>query len=126
MTKIQDIYKCNICGNIVEVLHSGQGDLVCCGEYMKLQEPQGSASEGEEKHVPVIEKTNDGYLVKIGSITHPMEKEHYIEWIEINIDGELCKKFLTPGEKPEFSIKTSGKNIKAREYCNVHGLWITS
>jgi superoxide reductase len=93
---------------------------------MKLLEPQSAVSEGEEKHVPAIEKTKDGYLVKIGSIPHPMKEDHYIEWIEINIDGEVYKKFLSPEEKPEFKIKTSAKNIKAREYCNIHGLWTSS
>jgi len=123
MTKIKEIYKCNICGNIVEVLHAGIGELVCCGEPMELlkEKTQDSAVE---KHVPYIEKTKDGVLVKIGqNQNHPMEEKHYIEWIEITADGAVYKKFLKPGDKPQAIFEIKAKNISAREYCNIHGLW---
>ena len=117
-----EIYKCMACGNIVEVLHGGDGELVCCGEPMKhLVEKK--ADEGKEKHVPVIEKVNGGVKVKIGSIPHPMEEKHYIEWIEIIADGKAYREFLSPGHPPEAIFKIEAKEITAREHCNVHGLW---
>ena len=124
MTQQKQIYKCNICGNIVEVLHNGAGELVCCGQPMELLNEKNK-DEGLEKHVPVIEKTEKGILVKIGSIPHPMEQTHYIEWIEIITDGEYCRKFLSPGDKPEAEFEIKAKNIKAREHCNIHGLWMS-
>ena len=123
MTKQKEIYKCNICGNIVEVLHAGVGELVCCGEPMELlkEKTQDSAIE---KHVPYIEKTKDGVIVKVGqNQDHPMEEKHYIEWIEIIADGAAYKKFLKPGDKPQAIFEIKAKNISAREYCNIHGLW---
>jgi superoxide reductase len=123
MTQQNQVYKCNICGNIVEVLHDGAGELVCCGESMKLQEEKGVAQEGEEKHVPVIEKTEKGYLVKIGLVPHPMEENHHIEWIELVAEGKRYKKFLRPGDAPEAEFEIQAENVSAREYCNVHGLW---
>lgn len=122
MTEKLQIYKCEICGNIVEVLHTGIGQLVCCGQPMKLFEETGQ-DEGKEKHVPVIEKTAAGITVKVGSIPHPMEEGHYIEWIDINADGRVCRKFLKPGDAPEAEFKVSTGEIGARTYCNVHGLW---
>ena len=130
MTQKNEIYKCNICGNIVEVLHIGAGELVCCGEPMKLQEENVIDGVGE-KHVPVVEEMpanvcqgKDGVKIKIGEIEHPMDKEHYIEWIEIiTSDGRRGKKFLQPGEKPEVEFHTRIKVVGARAYCNVHGLW---
>ena len=123
MAKFRGIYKCEICGNIVEVLHEGVGALVCCGEEMKYMDGKTEDST-VEKHVPYIEKTSDGVLVKVGqNQDHPMVDEHYIEWIEIIADGVSYRKFLKPSDKPqaEFEIKTD--KIEAREYCNVHGLW---
>lgn len=124
MTAQKEIYRCNICGNIVEVLHTGAGQLVCCGQPMeKLTEKE--KEEGLEKHVPVIEKTEKGILVKVGSVPHPMEEKHYIEWIEvIQPDGKADRKYLKPGEVPEAlfcGVNESG--VTVREYCNVHGLW---
>ena len=116
------IYKCEICGNIVEVLHEGAGELVCCGQPMKLQQ-ENSEGEYAEKHAPVIERNDGGVLVKIGAVEHPMEEEHYIEWIEIFTEKGRSKKFLKPGEKPEVVFPVKAENIKARMYCNVHGLW---
>jgi superoxide reductase len=123
MTSIKQIYKCNICGNIVEVIHPGVGQLVCCGQPMELLKEKNE-DVGLEKHVPIIEKTENGIKVKVGSIPHPMEEKHYIEWIEIIADGKYCRKFLKPGEAPEaeFEIKIE-KEIWAREHCNIHGLW---
>jgi len=123
MTKIKEIYKCNICGNIVEVLHAGVGELVCCGEPMELQKEKTQDS-AVEKHVPYIEKTNDGILVKIGqNQDHPMEEKHYIEWIQVIVDSVSYRKFLKPGDKPQAIFEIKGDKIEAREYCNIHGLW---
>lgn len=122
MTQQKQIYKCNICGNIVEILHNGAGELVCCGQPMELM-VEKNKDQGLEKHVPIIEKTEKGVLVKIGSIPHPMEETHYIEWIEIIVDGKYCRKFLNPGDKPEAEFEITGNNINARAYCNIHGLW---
>lgn len=127
MTKQNQIYKCNLCENIVEVLHSGVGELVCCGNPMELLEERDK-DEGLEKHVPVIKElsNNSGVKIKVGEIDHPMENDHYIEWIEIAVDSPVNKrgkKFLKPGEKPEAEFSTKEKSIKARAYCNLHGLW---
>ena len=122
MTQLKQIYKCNVCGNIVEVLHAGMGELVCCGQPMELQEEKNQ-DEGLEKHVPVIEKTDKGILVKVGSTAHPMEEGHYIEWIEIIVDGRNYRRFLKPGDKPEVEFKVESENVQARAYCNIHGLW---
>jgi superoxide reductase len=122
MTEQKQIYKCNVCGNIVELLHSGAGELVCCGQPMELFQEKNQ-EEGLEKHLPVIEKTENGILVKVGSTAHPMEQEHYIEWIEIIANGKYCRKFLSPGDKPEAEFKIESDKIQARAYCNIHGLW---
>lgn len=122
MTQQLEIYKCLHCGNIVEVVHGGGAPLVCCGENMKLMQP-GTTDGAQEKHVPVIEKTADGYKVLVGAVAHPMVDEHYIEWIELIADGKTYRKFLHPGDAPmaEFCIKAD--KVTAREYCNLHGLW---
>jgi len=122
MTELKQIYKCNICGNIVEVLHTGVGQLVCCGQPMELL-TEKTADVGLEKHVPVIEKVGNTVKVKVGSIPHPMEQKHYIEWIEVIANGKTCRKFLKPGDKPEAEFEITAKKIEAREYCNIHGLW---
>lgn len=122
MTELRQIYKCNICGNIVEVLHAGVGQLVCCGQPMELLKEK-TEDVGQEKHVPVVEKTGTGVKVKVGSVPHPMEEKHYIEWIEIIADGGVHRKFLNPGDKPEADFGINAGEIWAREYCNVHGLW---
>jgi len=116
------IYKCSICGHIVEVLHPGVGQLVCCGKPMEALKEK-TQDIGLEKHVPVIEKTASGVKVKVGSIPHPMEEKHYIEWIEIIADGRYCRKFLKPGDKPEAEFEVKAEKITAREYCSIHGLW---
>lgn len=132
MTKLNQVYKCEICGNIVEVLHTGVGTLVCCGKDMVLQE-ENSVDAAQEKHVPIIENrpgadqpgagTDTGVKIKVGSVAHPMEEAHYIEWIEILIDGKVDRKYLKPGEAPEAEFNINGEGLVARAYCNLHGLW---
>lgn len=120
--KVKDVYRCSVCGNIVEVLHVGGGTLVCCGKDMILQQANSIDASGE-KHVPVIEKTENGTLVKVGSLPHPMEATHYIQWIELVCDGISHRKFLEPTDKPEALFPVQGSICSAREYCNIHGLW---
>lgn len=122
MTKKLEVYKCTICGNIVEVLHEGAGELVCCGQPMELLQAK-KADEGKEKHVPVIEKKNGKVVVKVGSVPHPMEEKHHIEWIQIVVDGKAYRKFLNAGDNPVAEFEVTGAKIEAREYCNIHGLW---
>jgi len=122
MTKRLQIYKCEICGNIVEVLHEGEGELVCCGQPMQLL-VENTVDAAKEKHVPVIEKTASGVKVKVGSVAHPMEEKHYIEWIEIIADGKAYRQFLKPGNTPEAVFDIKANEIEAREHCNLHGLW---
>jgi len=122
MTKKLQIYKCEICGNIVEVLHEGVGQLVCCGQTMKLLEEK-TEEQGKEKHLPVIEKIDSGIKVKVSSVPHPMEEKHYIEWIEIHTEKGTFRKFLKPGNNPEEEFEIKDNILKVREYCNVHGLW---
>ena len=122
MTEKLQIYKCEVCGNIVEMLHAGAGELVCCGQPMTLFK-ENTTDASKEKHVPVIEKTATGFKVKVGSVAHPMEEKHYIEWIEVIADGQAYRKFLNPGEAPEATFEIKAEKITAREYCNLHGLW---
>ena len=122
MTQLNQVYKCNVCGNMVEVIHTGAGELVCCGQPMELLSEKDQ-DEGLEKHVPVIGKTKTGVKVKIGSVDHPMEKAHFIEWIEIIANGKVFRQFLKPGQAPEAEFSVQADNITAREYCNLHGLW---
>ena len=122
MAKKLQIYKCVTCGNIVEVLHGGVGELVCCGKPMELLDEK-TADATKEKHVPVIEEIDGGYKVKVGSVPHPMEAKHYIEWIELLADGKAYRQFLEPGEAPEAVFSVEADSVSAREHCNVHGLW---
>ena len=122
MAEKLQIYKCQACGNIVEVLHAGGGNLVCCGARMKKLDPQ-TADAATEKHVPVIEKVDGGIKVKVGSIPHPMAEEHYIEWIEIDAEGMTSRRFLKPGDAPEAIFAVDADSITAKEHCTVHGLW---
>jgi len=122
MTNRSQIYKCEICGNIVEVLHEGAGELVCCGKPMKLI-VENTTDAAREKHVPVIEKIADGYKVSVGSVLHPMIDVHYIEWIELDADGQVFRKYLKPGDTPVAIFNVSAEKVTAREYCNIHGLW---
>ena len=122
MTQRLQVYKCEVCGNVVEVLHEGVGELVCCGQPMKLLDEK-TADATTEKHVPVIEKIDRGYKVTVGSTLHPMVEEHYIEWIELIADGKAYRQFLKPGDAPEAVFQADAADVSAREYCNVHGLW---
>ena len=124
MTKVNEIYKCSVCDNMVEVVHAGGGELVCCGQPMKLQNA-GTTDGATEKHVPVIEKIEGGYRVKVGSVAHPMLEAHYIEWIELVCTecGKVMRKHLKPGDAPEAVFETKAEKVIAREYCNLHGLW---
>ncbi|MCX6354937.1 MAG: desulfoferrodoxin [Candidatus Aureabacteria bacterium] len=122
MTKNLQIYRCEVCGNIVEILHTGVGVLVCCLKEMKLL-VENTVDAAKEKHVPVIEKIAGGVRVQVGSVPHPMEEKHYIEWIEIIADGKAYRQFLKPGEAPQAEFTISDTQLAAREYCNLHGLW---
>ncbi|MFP3867182.1 MAG: desulfoferrodoxin [Desulfobacteraceae bacterium] len=122
MTELLQIYKCGVCGNIVEMVHAGAGELVCCGQPMKLF-TENTVDAAQEKHVPVIEKSAGQFKVKVGSVPHPMEEKHYIEWIEVIADGKAYRQFLKPGESPEATFKIDADQVTAREYCNLHGLW---
>ena len=122
MTQRLQIYRCEACGNIIEVLHAAAGELVCCGAPMNLM-TEKTEDQGNEKHVPVIEKTDEGIRVKVGEVTHPMENEHYIEWIEVIVNGKICRKFLSPGDAPEAEFSVDGDEVYAREHCTIHGLW---
>jgi superoxide reductase len=116
------IYKCEVCGHIVEVLHDGKGELVCCGQPMRLF-VENTIDAAKEKHIPVVEKIERGVKVMVGSVAHPMEEKHYIEWIEIIVDGKAYRQFLKPGDRPEVRFNIEKANVIAREYCNLHGLW---
>lgn len=122
MAQQLEVYKCEVCGNIVEVLHAGVGELVCCGQPMKLMK-ENTVDAAKEKHVPVIEKVAGGYKVKVGAVAHPMEEKHYIEWIELIAGGKAYRQFLKPGEAPEAFFAVEASQVSAREYCNIHGLW---
>ena len=122
MTEKLQIYKCEKCGNIVEMLHAGAGELICCGEPMKLF-TANTVDAAKEKHVPVVEKTTTGVTVKVGSVAHPMEAKHYIEWIDVIADGKAYRQFLNPGDVPEATFDIQADDLTAREYCNIHGLW---
>lgn len=123
MTAKEQVYKCEKCGNIVEVVHSGAGTLVCCGEPMKLMVEQ-TAEQAKEKHVPVIEKFDKGVKVVVGSTLHPMIEKHYIEWIELVTDHGVHRKYLKPGGAPEVTFDCGCQIKQVREYCNIHGLWV--
>ncbi len=124
MAELHGIYKCSKCGNIVQVLHGEEPPVLCCGQPMdRLVE--NTVDAAVEKHIPVIEKIEGGYLVKVGSVAHPMGSDHWIEWIELSSDDNtfVQRKTLTPEDKPEVEFKTGAGNVVARAYCNLHGLW---
>ncbi len=125
MAERLEIYKCEACGNIVEVVNGGEGELVCCGDPMKLM-TENTVDAAKEKHVPVIERVDGGVNVKVGDVPHPMEEKHYIQWIEVIADGEVYKKFLKPDTAPEAFFAVKATSLTAREYCNLHGLWKNS
>jgi superoxide reductase len=125
MTKVDEVYKCEICGNVTAVEEAADGVLVCCGQDMKLQETKTAEQEGKEKHVPVLEVDGNKVTVKVGSIEHPMEEEHFIEFIQVLQNGRVVfQKRLKPGEKPEAEfVLANTEDLTAKEYCNKHGLW---
>lgn len=125
MPKKLEIYKCEVCGNIVEVYHVGGGPLACCGQPMKLME-ENTTDAATEKHVPVIEKIDGGYKVSVGSVAHPMTAEHYIQWVELITEFGVLTAFLNPGDDPVAYFHTEAKEVTAREYCNLHGHWKAS
>ncbi len=122
MAERLEVYKCNVCGNIVEVLHGAGGNLACCGEDMELLK-ENTVDAAKEKHVPVIESGAGGVKVKVGAVPHPMEEAHFIEFIEVIQGDSLCRMWLKPGAVPEAEFKIEGSGLTAREYCNMHGLW---
>ena len=122
MPKLLEVYKCELCGNMVEVIHAGGGELVCCGQEMKLM-TENTVDAAKEKHVPVIEVGAGFVKVTVGSVAHPMEEKHYIEWIELFADGKAYRQFLKPGEVATATFNVSATTLTAREYCNLHGLW---
>lgn len=125
MAEKLQIFKCDLCGHIIEVLHGGKGELVCCGQPMK-QLKENTVDASKEKHVPVIEKLEGGFKVKVGSVPHPMEEKHWIEWVELLADGKAYIQFLDPGQAPEAFFKVEASSVSARELCNLHGLWKAS
>lgn len=122
MTERLQVYKCELCGNIVEMLHEGDGELVCCGQPMELY-VENTTDAAKEKHVPVIEKISGGIKVKVGSVPHPTEDKHYIEWIELIAGEEVFRRFLKPGDAPEAVFNVTADKVTARAFCNLHGLW---
>jgi len=122
MAKVMEVYQCELCGNMAEVLHAGAGELVCCGQPMKLL-AENSTDAAKEKHVPVIVKGEGGFTVKIGSVAHPMTDAHFIEWIELIAGPNVYRQFLKPGDAPEAFFATIASQVTARAFCNLHGLW---
>jgi superoxide reductase len=123
MTNRLDVYKCETCGVIVEVLHGGGGTLFCCGNPMKLFK-ENTVDASKEKHVPVVERVANGIKVSVGSVAHPMEEKHYIEWIELLVGDTILRKYLKPGDAPVAVFEgVTASSVTAREYCNLHGLW---
>ena len=122
MTKKNEVYKCPLCGNIVEVMHTGAGELVCCGQPMDLM-GENTVDAAQEKHVPVVEAVDNGFKVSVGSVAHPMEDKHWIEWIELIADGKVYRQTLKPGDAPEATFCTDASDVTARAYCNLHGNW---
>jgi len=121
-TELLQVYRCGVCGNMVEVVHASSGTLVCCGQPMELLK-ENTTEAAVEKHIPVIEKADGGIKVVVGSVAHPMADDHYIEWIQIVVDGKAYTQFLKPGDKPEAFFPMEGASVSARAYCNLHGLW---
>lgn len=122
MANLMEVYKCNICGNMAEVVHAGGGDMSCCGSPMELM-AENTVDAALEKHVPVVEKVDGGFKVTVGSVAHPMEEKHYIEWIELLVGDTCCRRMLKPGDAPEVVFKVDADSATARAYCNLHGNW---
>jgi superoxide reductase len=124
MTQMNEVYKCKVCGNVVEILHTGDCVPNCCSEPMQVLK-ENTVDAAVEKHIPVVEKIEGGVIVKVGAVEHPMTEAHYIEWIEVLTENKVYRKNLKPGEKPEAIFKLDEEIIAVRELCNIHGLWKT-
>ena len=122
MAEKMQVFKCEVCGHIIEVIHEGMGELVCCNKPM-THVVEGTVDAAQEKHVPVVEKIEGGYRVKVGSVDHPMVEKHWIEWIELNAQGVIYRRFLAPGDTPEAVFLLDADDVTARAYCNLHGFW---
>ena len=122
MTTRLEVYKCSVCGNIVEVMHASGGTLTCCDKPMVMM-AENTVDAAQEKHVPVVERVDGGYKVRVGSVTHPMEEKHYIEWIELVAGDVVQRHYLSPGQEPEAVFSTDADDVVAREFCNLHGHW---
>ncbi|CAM2058293.1 Desulfoferrodoxin [Desulfovibrionales bacterium] len=122
MTRQLEIYKCELCGNVIEILHAGSGELVCCGQPMIFLK-ENTIDAAKEKHIPVFKKVVEGYTVSVGATLHIMETKHYIEWIEFIADGKTCRQSLKPGDTPVATFFIQASKIMARAYCNIHGVW---
>lgn len=122
MTIRKQIYRCAVCDNIVEIVNAGGGTLTCCGQPMTFLK-ENTTDAAKEKHVPVVERVDGGYKVTVGSVAHPMADKHYIQWVELSTESDTMRHYLKPGEKPEAMFQTDAKEVTAREYCNLHGLW---
>lgn len=123
MAEVKEIYKCELCGNIVEVVHGGAGELVCCNQPMN-HFVEKSEDQGQEKHLPVLKKVDGGVRVEVGEVPHPMMEEHYIEWIEVITENRVERCNLEPGQTPEAFFSVEEDVIEVRSYCNLHGLWM--
>lgn len=123
MTVLNQVYKCEVCGNIVEVVHTGRGVLVCCGQPMNLQQELTDEAGITEKHLPVITKEDGKIKVTVGSVEHPMVDEHHIEWIELLCGDNVRRKMLQPDDAPEACFDDTDAATAVRAYCNLHGLW---
>lgn len=122
MSKQLEVYKCSICGNIVEVMHAGAGALVCCGQNMTAM-AENTTDAATEKHVPVIAIGEGSITVSVGSVAHPMEDAHYIQWVELIADNQVYRQYLSPGDAPQATFNVTATSVTAREYCNLHGHW---
>lgn len=122
MTEQKQVYRCSSCGNIVEVMSEAAGTLTCCGKPMDLLK-ENSRDAATEKHVPVIEKIENGYKVTVGEVNHPMQDDHFIQWIELVTETGILREYLHPGQAPVATFYTEAKEVYAREYCNLHGHW---
>jgi superoxide reductase len=119
---MREVLKCNLCGKVIMILEDGGRRTICCDQLMEKLAEQGG-KPGKDRHVPVIEKTPDGITVKVGGLENPMGEDHYIEWIEVSDASNLSLKTLMPGDAPEARFPGTGTGIKARAYCDEHGLW---
>lgn len=122
MAKRLEVYKCDRCGNVIEVVCGGPGEMSCCGQAMKHLD-ENTVDAAREKHVPVINRTAAGLEVTVGSVPHPMEEKHFITFIEVINGDRVCRIDLKPGQPPKAVFNAPSGKVKVREYCNLHGVW---